>query len=1116
MNELFGISTTSILGVLLALLGVAIATVVYIALTNRVMFMMGLRNLPRRGTQTVLVVFGLMLSTLIITAAFVTGDTIDHSLTKGSYDLLQRSDLDVTWNGERDFSADSGAANAGEQAYVDQSVVADLETAFASDAAIEGFLPFLYVQAPVNAPRTGQAMPSAQLVGFDPERLARLGGLTFLDGSPAPISNVPSNQVWLSERAARELDARLGDVITVHVNHRHTDVRVAGIVRDELASGVLGLSYSRVPGGIAMPLPGLRAVLGVEGRPISSITVALKGDVYSTAKIAEAPRDRIEAFLAGSGAGLFAGQGLPEGREVEVKAIKQDLVEQGEFTGNLFTTFFLVLGLFSMAAGVMLIFMIFVMLAAERRSEMGMARAVGAKRRHLVQSFIAEGMAYSLLAGLVGAAAGVAASIGMTDGLLKGVGGEYFSIVETRLTWKSVLIGYSLGVVITFLTVVFASMKVTHVNIVAAIRQLPDDKVPEPRRKTRWTWVILGVPAMVIPPVGLWFMLRKGFGLPKVWIFAPLGIVAGALLMALGKSSEVLFPFALGISLLPLSVAGIARRLGAPNRATWTTVGILLIAYWLMPPAQHDALFGEFSSDIEMFVLSGIMICVAATLVVVFNARLLTALFGGDTGSARAYVVPALVSLAAAAAVVAGLAVGSRGEGLGQLTYLVAGLLAPTAGLSFAAIRFPSLAPALKMAVAYPLSNRFRTGMTIAMFSLIVFSLTVFSVLLANFGAVEGGDAARGNLDIVGTVSATSGVADVPAALAESGNPAFDEIQAAGQTTLFTGSQEVRQLGLEDGATGCGSSANSDGYCRFPVLAANDAFLSELAPGLDARASGYGSAADILEAVRTNSSLALVDYHTVISRFGLYDFFVEGVEVVDHEFAPFEVQYRDPATGKTATVTVIGVLRTGIDQSFVGGLYVNESAYRATFGEPRYQRLYLRLNEDADARSVARAIEAELGVQGVEADSIKKLLDDSLAQNIAFNRMFQAFMALGLLVGIAGLGVIASRSVVERRQQIGMLRAIGFQRGTVSLTFLLESSFVAVMGILSGVVGGAILGRNLLTSESFTDGASIQFAIPWVEVVSIVAISFAFSLVMTWLPSRGASRVPVADALRYE
>jgi hypothetical protein len=50
-------------------------------------------------------------------------------------------------------------------------------------------------------------------------------------------------------------------------------------------------------------------------------------------------------------------------------------------------------------------------------------------------------------------------------------------------------------------------------------------------------------------------------------------------------------------------------------------------------------------------------------------------------------------------------------------------------------------------------------------------------------------------------------------------------------------------------------------------------------------------------------------------------------------------------------------------------------------------------------------------------------------------RLSQGFMALGLLVGIAALGVIASRTVVERRQQVGVLCAFGFHPGMVALCF---------------------------------------------------------------------------------
>ena len=54
---------------------------------------MGLRNIPRRASQTTLIVIGLMLSTMIITAAFTTGDTVDYSITKQTYDLFGHADI---------------------------------------------------------------------------------------------------------------------------------------------------------------------------------------------------------------------------------------------------------------------------------------------------------------------------------------------------------------------------------------------------------------------------------------------------------------------------------------------------------------------------------------------------------------------------------------------------------------------------------------------------------------------------------------------------------------------------------------------------------------------------------------------------------------------------------------------------------------------------------------------------------------------------------------------------------------------------------------------------------------------------------------------------------------
>jgi putative ABC transport system permease protein len=67
-----------------------------------------------------------------------------------------------------------------------------------------------------------------------------------------------------------------------------------------------------------------------------------------------------------------------------------------------------------------------------------------------------------------------------------------------------------------------------------------------------------------------------------------------------------------------------------------------------------------------------------------------------------------------------------------------------------------------------------------------------------------------------------------------------------------------------------------------------------------------------------------------------------------------------------------------------------------------------------------------------------------------FTIFLGGYLALGLIFGAFAIGVIASRAVVERRQQIGMLRALGFSRGLVRSSFLLEASFVIATSLITG------------------------------------------------------------------
>ena len=141
-------------------------------------------------------------------------------------------------------------------------------------------------------------------------------------------------------------------------------------------------------------------------------------------------------------------------------------------------------------------------------------------------------------------------------------------------------------------------------------------------------------------------------------------------------------------------------------------------------------------------------------------------------------------------------------------------------------------------------------------------------------------------------------------------------------------------------------------------------------------------------------------------------------------------------------------------------------------------------------------------------------LATQLGGTLTLLNLVTGFLALGLVVGIAGLGVISTRAVVERWQQIGMLRALGYRRSLVQTSFLMESSLIAVLGLILGTVVGVWMSyRFFVIDKTF---GTVIFHVPVVEITLILLGAYLATLVTTYLPARTASRVAPAEALRYE
>ena len=308
---------------------------------------------------------------------------------------------------------------------------------------------------------------------------------------------------------------------------------------------------------------------------------------------------------------------------------------------------------------------------------------------------------------------------------------------------------------------------------------------------------------------------------------------------------------------------------------------------------------------------------------------------------------------------------------------------------------------------------------------------------------------------------------------------------------------------------------------RIPHQAADQAYLENVDYGIGVKAEGYTTAAEIWEAVRDQPGLAVVDRLAVPSRsttnivIGGPEFSLEGVYLEDETMQPIVLQVREPNSEATFDVTVIGVLEQSAITGF--GLITSQETLekgldtRADRRQPTSSGWLKAL-----IRSLAStALESAFLKNGLESVDLIQELRDSLAIQLMFQQLMLGFLTVGLVVGVAALGVISTRAVVERRQQIGMLRALGFQRQMVSWVFLIELSFVALLGIGLGV-GLALIPASQMVTDMAVDIPGLTFQVPWKEIVVVFGLAYGMTLLTTWLPAVQASRVRPAEALRYE
>jgi putative ABC transport system permease protein len=999
MQKLFGIPVDTLLVILAAALALALGVIAILALRHPVLVRVGLRNVGRRRGRTALIVVGLMLGTTIVATALTTGDTMSHTIRATAVRTLGQTDELVSAKGA-EISLGTGLGAATGVEYFDEGIVQEIDAALAGTDLADGVTPAVIEQIAVQAPEQRQTEPRVTLFAADP---ARMEGFGAIEGSAGEVTlaDLARSEAFLNAEAAEELGVRTGDRILIFAGGPGLRVVVKDVVAYE-GAGTDGAA-------LFLPLAEAQLLLGRPGQ-VRHVLISNRGDEWSGADLTGEVVRTLEPVVG------------PRGLDVDPS--KEDAIEAADEQGNAFMAFFTTFGSFSIAAGILLIFLVFVMLATERRGELGIARAIGTRRGHLVQTFTFEGVAYDLIAALVGALFGALVAFLMVLVMAQAfdaAAGDEFNI-EFAVAPRSLVIAYALGVLLTLAVVAVSAWRVSTMTISAAIRNLPEPRAPRRRRR------------LALAAVGLAF---------------------GALLTLSGVTGDAATPAMIGISLILVSLVPVLVVLGVSERVAFTTCGLTMAVLLLLPWRLWEEALGPLSMDFSTWIAAGLMIVVGTVWVIVFNADLLL-----------------------------GLAMRIFG-------------------------RIRSLAPVLKISMAYPLANRFRTGTTLAMFTLVVFTLVTGTASNGSFiHAMQNEETFGGGFDVRASTGGTTPITDVQQAVADSpGLGAGDVAVAASQSFLPI---EAVQTGTEKELE------------PYLVRGLDKAFLENTTFDFAQIAEGYGSAGEVWDAVATQPNLAVVDSLVAPRRdqFGFAapsDFTLSGFYLNEGRLDPIPVEVRDPQTGRTVQLTVIAILSESSPLEMAGISTSQKTIDNAFPGRAYPTIFYFDLAPGVDADAAAARLESAFLGHGMEAESVREVVADVSAASITFNRLIQGFMGLGLLVGVAALGVISARSVVERRQEIGVMRAIGFRRRMVEASFLLESSFIALTSIVVGTALGLLLAWNIIAdTKQQPSWENLTLVVPWPNLAVIFLLVYAVAMIATIAPARRAARVLPAEALRYE
>lgn len=1052
-TTILGLSPGALTAALAILAGLLVLLIIGTGLSNHLLLRMGVRNMLRRPGHTLLLLCGLILSSALITASLGLNDSLAYSANAQQLASIGNLDEAVTGTFTQAQVTNDLAAMRGHPGI--EAVAALAEN---------------YHAGTLLSPRTGFSLPNVNVLAAPGDLDQVFGPLRANDGQELHFADLQPGQIYLGLTLAQNFAARPGDRLTFLLAGQRTTVTVAGILANDVTVNASEIVFSGQE-QLVMLLAQYQQMLGQAGQ-VNTFAITNRGHTASqettsflTALFGLSPATRHHALssqptYAVTQLDIIQPDLVHEAEEAGLGSFSQGLGSQGD---SQFASLLPALTLLMVGAGMLLLALLFILLGSERRTEMGISRAIGLQRSHLVKSLLIEGEGYNLLAALLGVPIGfglIALELAVLSHIplqnilgVKAGGSSFHMLLHVWVSWNSLIDAFCLSLLVSGVVILLVAAWISRMNIVSAIRNLANP----PRSRTPLLQLLRAcVHSESNVPGNL---LRRSTAAWEIcWglcVRGPLCLLLAVLLLWIASLGSLIWLSQIGLALL---VAGAGLTLtwlftllrAAPNLANrlgFSLIGLGWLIYGIQPGNPLFAVFQPGTS-------SGRIAVKGAS-----NAL-------GMNGSAFSLAISDVVLIAGAVVLV-----------MANSDLLVMLVIACVS-------RLPRLTPLSRLSMTYPLAFRFRTIVTVSLLGLVTFLIML--VVTINLGAVQEASIATAAGGFQLSASGQKLPSDFPQLVLSNSTLRHDLAQVGAMQSIAHSSQYARQILLP------GQQPQS---LNDSVVAMDNTFLETTTMPIQARARGYTSDQQVWNAVRTHPGYAVWYYEPT----------VHGLNPNSGNFQPFSVLVRDQQ-GRAHQLLVIGIVSPATHWA---NLYVSQTTFTAIYGPPSYTTYLLRVNSGVSTDQATQDMMKAFGIAyGLQIQSLESNTASATVANLSL--FFGCYLALGLLFGIVALGVTMSRAVIERRQQIGLLRALGFSRPLVLCTFLMEAGFITTLSLFIGVAL-ALWAAYQVTRSLYPD-----FPLPLAPLLLILLGCSVVTFLATALPARQAARVPPAEALRHE